>query len=252
MDNCLVTKLKGTVNNDSLSMLGVIEVVNLHMESPTDNDKYHNLKAPDSTLNQIKGVTDGIEGPSGFHVWDGTSDGNQYTADSYRLYNKYDYTYLQFGAGFTLKNPEELIGCDKIELLYITNTTIPDYVLAKMRELKDMSTPGIETSGTVENWAKIAREYGRDSGFIKFFWNTGGMTIGGMKIEFPVTVCTIHFDSDFEWVSNSSNEVETPPTIVWTNTRTSAERIAEWQAQGATVTVYDNGSVVQTYNHTNV
>lgn len=251
MNNCLVTKLKGTVNNDSLSRLGVIEVVNLHMESPASNDTYHLLKAPDSTLNQIKSVTNGIEGPSGFPVWQGTSGGNQYTADSYRLYNKYDYTYLQFGAGFALKNPEELIGCDKIETLVSETTAIPDYVLAKLRDLKDMDTSYAKASGTVENWAKIAREYGRDSGYIYFHWGINGMTIGGKGVAFPVADCVTHFDLDFEWVSNSI-EVETSPTIVWTNTRTSAKRIAEWQAQGATVTVYDNGSVVQTYNPTNV
>lgn len=250
MNNCLVTKLKGTVNNDSLSRLGVIEVVNLHKESPTAGDTYHLIKAPDSTLNQIKSVTNGVEGPSVFGVWQGSSEGNQYIADSYRLYNKYDYTYLQFGTGFVLKNAEELIGCDKIETLRIS-TIIPDYVLAKMRSLKDMNATDARTSGTVENWAKVAREYGRDSGFIKFTWGTD-MTIGGKGVAFPVGSCVTHFDLDFEWVSDSSNEVETPPKIVWTNTRTSAERIAEWQAQGATVTVYDNGSVVQTYNPTNV
>lgn len=250
MNNCLVTKLKGTVNNDSLSRLGVIEVVNLHKESPTDQDTYHKLLAPDSTLNQIKSVTNGIEGPSGFSVWQGTSDGNNYTADSYRLYNKYDYTYLQFGAGFTLKNPEELICCDKIKTLRIA-TTIPDYVLAKMRSLNNMNSIATRTSGTVENWAKTAREYGRDSGYILFSWGTGGMTIGGKEIGFPTANCLIHFDLNFEWISDS-DEVKTPPKTVWTNTRTSAERITEWQAQGATVTVYDNGSVVQTYNPTNV
>ena len=91
-------------------------------------------------------------------------------------------------------------------------------------------------TGTLETVASVARSKGRTNGTIQTYkWNYDTCTIGGTRIvSTNAAGCSMVWDADFEWAIVNAN------TTYLTNTKTSAERIAEWQAAGKRVIVYNN------------
>lgn len=240
MGNCLVTKLKASVDNDSLLKLGAIEVVNLHKESPTNSETYHKLEAPDSTLSQMYSITGGVKGP-GFYCINGGSTGNGYNYDVVVLNDKYNYTYIQFGAGWKIKNIESLASCDKVQYLSLYDT-IPDYILGELISLETLKNA--QTTGDAEVVVEVARKKGGNSGRITRDWNLGGLKLGGWRIAVNNANCILEWDDSYVWVVEGD-------TKIYTNAATSLSRISEWQAEGKTVVVYNNGVIANTYNPTN-